>query len=154
MRKQYLIFYLLLLTLCLVNQTFSQRKSVSNKEVTGTFKTADGTNSVKIFPVGKGGLDNPGYNLQLEFFASIKLGPNGNSNGNTGTLSGYAPIKGDTATFTPEGMEYEKCTITLKFVKAGVLKVTQKGDCGFVSDVITTEGLYKKVSSAKPKFTE
>lgn len=154
MKKLQIIFCLAILTLFCANHAIAQRKNVSNKEVTGTFKTADGANSVKIFPVGKGGLDHPGYNLQVEFFASLKLGENGEANGNTGTLSGFAPIKGDTATFTPDGMEYDKCTVTLKFVKVGVLKITQKGDCGFISDMITTEGTYKKVSSAKPKFME
>lgn len=133
---------------------FAQRKAVGNKEVTGTFRTADGANEVKIFPVGRGGPDSPGYNLQVEFFASVKLGPDGDARGNAGTLSGYAPIEGDTATFTPPGLEYDNCTITMKFVRPGVLTIKQKGDCGFISDVITTAGDYKKVSGAKPKFTE
>ncbi|HQU83529.1 MAG TPA: hypothetical protein PKY59_10405 [Pyrinomonadaceae bacterium] len=142
-----------LVFLC-ANNTFAQRKNVSSKEVNGTFKTADGANIVKVFSVGRGGLDNPGYNLQVEFFASLKLGPNGDARGNTGTLSGYAQIEGDTATFTPAGMEYENCTITMKFVKLNVLKIKQKGDCGFVNDMISTTGDYKKTSGAKPKFIE
>lgn len=136
------------------NESFAQRKNVSAKEVNGTFKTADGANIVKVFSVGRGGLDNPGYNLQVEFFASLKLGPSGDARGNTGTLSGYAQIEGDTATFTPAGMEYENCTITMKFIKLNVLKIKQKGDCGFINEMISTEGDYKKTSSAKPKFTE
>lgn len=136
------------------NETFAQRKAVSAKEVTGTFKTADGANEIKVLSVGRGGLDSPGNNLQVEFFASLKLGPDGGARGNTGSLSGFAQIEGDTATFTPAGMEYEKCTITLKFTKPGALKVTQKGDCDFISEMVTTAGTYRKTSSAKPKFTE
>jgi len=147
------LMFFISLFLC-ANETSAQRKSVSAKEVNGTFKTADGANEVKIFSVGRGGLDNPGYSLQVEFFASLKLGPDGDARGNTGFLSGFARIEGDTATFTPEGMEYEKCSITIKFVKLGVLKIKQKGDCGFVNDMISTEGDYKKTSGAKPKFSE
>lgn len=145
--------FLGLLFVC-ANETFAQRKNVTAKEVNGTFKTADGANIVKVFSVGRGGFENPSYNLQVEFFASLKLGQNGDARGNTGTLSGYAQIEGDTATFTPAGMEYENCTITLKFVKLNFLKIKQKGDCGFVNDMISTNGDYKKTSSAKPKFIE
>jgi hypothetical protein len=153
--KNYAILIALLgFTLLFTNETFAQRKNVSNKEVTGTFKTADGANSVKIFAVGRGGLDRPGYNLQVEFFASLKLGPTGEANGNTGTLSGYAPINGDTATFTPDDQEPDQCNITIKFVKLGQIKITQEGTCGFVSDLISTEGTYKRTSATKPKFTE
>ncbi len=154
MKNLLTIFCLAFLTLVFASETFAQRKAVTDKEVTGTFKTADGANIVKIFPVGKGGFDSPGYNLQVEFFASIKLGTDGEARGNTGSLSGFAPIKGDTATFTLAGMEYENCTITMKFVKLGVLKISQKGDCGFINEMITTAGNYKKTSSAKPQFTE
>lgn len=154
MKEIALSLFILSIVIFGAQEVFSQRKSVSAKEVNGTFQTADGANEIKVFSVGRGGLDNPGYSLQVELFASLKLGPDGDARGNTGFLSGFAKIEGDTATFTPEGMEYEKCTITMKFIKSGVLKVTQKGECGFINDMISTEGTYRKTSGAKPKFTE
>lgn len=132
-------------------ESLAQRKAVSAKEVTGTFKTSDGANIVKILSAGK---DDVGYNLQVEFFASLRLGPDGDARGNTGTLSGFAQIEGDTATFTPAGMDWEECTITMKFVSPGVLNIEQEGECGFINHIITTTGNYRKKSNTKPEFTE
>jgi hypothetical protein len=69
-----------------------------------------------------------------------------------GTGGGTAKISGDTAIY--ENNEFGPCKITIKFVKAGTIKVTQEGsdaDCGFGHNV-TAEGTYKKISSKKPKF--
>ena len=68
---------------------------------------------------------------------------------NEGERSGIATIEGDTAIFKPEGAE-EECQITLKFT-GSKLVVTQTGICGFGHNV-SAEGIYKKVSSKKPKF--
>lgn len=147
-----IILTTLLITLAAVAAS-AQSRPVSAKEVNGTFKTTDGANIVKVYSVGRGGLDNPGYNLQVEFYASLLLGPKGEPRGNTGTLSGFAQIDGDTATFTPSGMESEDCTITVKFASPGILSVTQVGECGFINDMISTAGKYRKTSAVKPKFT-
>jgi hypothetical protein len=67
------------------NPAMAQRKNVSAKEVNGTFKTADGSNRIKVLSLGKGGLERPGYNLQVEMYVSLKQGPNGEVRGNTKT---------------------------------------------------------------------
>jgi hypothetical protein len=130
----------------------AQRKNVSSKEVNGTFKTADGSNIIKVLSVGKGGLDRPGYNLQVEMYVSLKQGPNGEVRGNTGTLKGYAGIIGNLATFTPDDMDRDKCSIAMKFTKPGTLVVKQQGTCDFNADIMTTAGTYKKTSNTKPVF--
>ncbi len=134
------------------NPAVAQRKNVSAKEVNGTFKTADGSNIIKVLSVGRGGLDRPGYNLQVEMYVSIKQGPSGEVRGNTGTLKGYAGIVGDIATFTPDEMDSEKCSIVMKFTKPGTLVVKQKGTCDFNADIMTTAGTYKKTNSNQPVF--
>jgi hypothetical protein len=134
------------------HQAMAQRKNVSAKEVNGTFKTTDGSKIIKVLSVGRGGLDRPGYNLQVEMSVSLKQGPNGEVRGNTGTLKGYAGIVGDIATFTPDDMDSDKCSIAMKFTKPGTLVVKQKGTCDFNADIMTTEGTYKKTNSNEPVF--
>ena len=134
------------------NPAMAQRKNVSAKEVNGTFKTADGSNIIKVLSVGRGGLDRPGYNLQVEMSVSLKQGPNGEVRGNTSTLKGYAGIVGDIATFTPDDMDRDKCSIAIKFTKPGTLVVKQQGTCDFNADIMTTAGTYKKTSNIKPVF--
>jgi hypothetical protein len=136
------------------NPAAAQRKNVSAKEVNGTFKTADGSNIIKVLSVGRGGLDRPGYNLQVEMYVSLRQGPNGEVRGNTGTLKGYAGIVGDLATFTPDGMDSDKCSIAMKFTKPGTLVVKQKGTCDFNADIMTTAGTYKKTNSKEPVFEQ
>ena len=71
---------------------------------------------------------------------------------NIGELDGEATIEGDTAVYS--STEFGDCTITIKFVRPGTIKVTQSGadfDCGFGHNV-TADGTYKKMSSKKPKF--
>jgi hypothetical protein len=75
----------------------------------------------------------------------------GEISSNVGEADGTATIEGDTAVYSND--EYE-CKITIKFVKPGVIKVTQADSdlgCGFGHNV-TASGTYKKSSSAKPKF--
>jgi hypothetical protein len=130
--------------------TFAQRKTVSAAEATGTFKlTGDANRSseLKIQALGRG-------NLKVEFFTALKIGPNSETRGNTANGSGIAIINGDTATFTPDDQEPDQCNLTIKFVKLGQIKVTQEGTCGFISETISTAGIYKRTSAAKPKFTE
>jgi hypothetical protein len=78
--------------------------------------------------------------------------PNGETTANMGSLDGEASIKGDIATYHSD--EFGPCTITIKFVRPGTIKVTQDGtdaDCGFGHNVFAG-GTYGKVSSRKPKF--
>lgn len=133
------------------NRAIAQRKNVSAKEVNGTFKTTDGSNIIKVLSVGRGGLDRPGYNLQVEMYTTLRQGPSGEVRGNIGTLKGYASIVGDTATFTADEMDADRCKVMLKFTKPGTLKVQQNGTCNFVAD-LTLTGSYKKTSSVKPVF--
>jgi hypothetical protein len=137
------------------DRAMAQRKNVGGKEVNGTFKTADGSNIIKVLSLGKGGLERPGYNLQVEISVSLKQGPNGEVRGNTKTLNGIASISGDVATFTPDGMASDTCTVSMKFTKPGTLVVLkQAGSCDFPTDAMTTKGTYKKTNSAQPIFTQ
>ncbi|HQU86613.1 MAG TPA: hypothetical protein PKY59_26010, partial [Pyrinomonadaceae bacterium] len=73
-------------------------------------------------------------------------------NANMGQAEGEAEIVGDTATYTSS--EFGECKIVIKFVKAGTIDVSQEtseAECGFGFNV-SADGIYKKVSSAKPKF--
>ncbi|MBN9229115.1 MAG: hypothetical protein J0H03_17690 [Legionella steelei] len=70
---------------------------------------------------------------------------NGELQANSGELSGVASIKGDTAIYSSS--EYGQCTITITFVKPGVLSVKQEGtdaDCGFGHNVYADGTYYKK----------
>jgi hypothetical protein len=134
------------------NPAMAQRKNISAKEVNGTFKTSDGSQIIKVLSVGKGGLDRPGYNVQVEMYTALQLGPSGEARGNTATLKGYAGIVGDTATFYADGIDRDQCEVVLKFTKPGTLKIEQKGTCNFNTDMLTMTGTYKKTSSAKPVF--
>ena len=122
------------------------RKAVSGAEVTGTFRDVSGS-EFSILARGKGKL-----RVAFSGIYPYKMA-NGEAMAHTGEAFGTAFIEGDTATFTPE--DAEKCTITLKFLRGGKMKVTQKGndaDCGFGHNV-SADGTYKKVSGAKPKFS-
>jgi hypothetical protein len=144
------IILLSLMILAFSANAFAQRKAVSAAEVTGTFKLAGDANrssELKIQALGKG-------NLKVEFFTALKLGPNGDARGNTASGSGIAIINGDTATFTPDDQEPDQCNITIKFIKLGQIKITQEGGCGFINEMISIAGSYKRTSAAKPKFTE
>lgn len=150
MQKVFISLGLAFAALIFTGKTFAQRKAVAAAEVNGTFSlTSDASRSgeFKILALGKGA-------LKIEFFAALKLGRDGDARGNTASGTGIASISGDTATFTPDGREAENCSMTIKFVKLGQIKITQQGDCGFVSDAISTAGIYKRTSAAKPKFTE
>jgi hypothetical protein len=123
------------------------RKSVSGTEVTGTFRDVSGS-EFSILALGKGKL-----RVSFSGVYTYKMA-NGEPMANVGEARGEAGIVGDTATFKPE--ETENCTIIIKFLPARRIKVTQKEtgtDCGFGFNV-SADGNYKKVSSAKPKFSE
>jgi len=128
------------------------RKSVSGSEVTGTFrmrftgKYKDMSNDLGILALGKGRL-KIAFDLVYPFSLN-----NGEVSVNMGSLAGEAVIKGDTAVYS--STEFGPCTITIKFVRPGTVKVTQDGSdagCGFGHNVFAA-GTYRKVSSKKPKF--
>lgn len=122
------------------------RKAVSGAEVTGTFRDASGS-EFSILALGKGKL-----RVSFSGVYTYKMA-NGELMANVGEARGEAEIAGDTAIFKPD--ETENCAITIKFLPVRRIKVTQKGtdaDCGFGHNV-SADGNYKKISSAKPKFS-
>jgi len=135
---------------CLVSVVKSDaqsRKAVSGAEVTGTFREKSSGSEFKISALGRGKL-----RVAFSGVYAYKMA-NGEDMANTGEASGKADISGDTATFKPTDFE-EQCTITLKFLTRGRLKVTQAGTdagCGFGFNV-SADGDYKKISGKKPKF--
>ena len=132
-----------------------KRDAVSAKEVNGTYrdyfdgKFKENFNEIKILALGRG-------KLKISFdLIYPRLMPNGETSANFGTATGTAEIKGDTAVYTGEN-EYgdEPCKITIKFLKPGVIKVTQNGTdavCGFGFNV-NADGTYQKFSGKKPVF--
>lgn len=152
--KLFLLFFTVFSTLIFTFDADAQtsRKAVSGAEVTGTFRSyfkgkfKGSSNEIQILALGKGKLK---VRLDL-IYPYIDRG--GDMTANMGQSEGEADIVGDTATYTDN--EYGECKITIKFVKAGLIKVTQEGEpsgCGFGFNVSAT-GTYKKVSGAKPKF--
>lgn len=129
------------------------RASVLGTEVTGTFKMSfigkkykDFSNQLDILALGGGKLK-----IAFDLLYPYTL-QGGELSANLGGLSGEASIKGDTAIF--ESDEFGPCKITIKFFRAGEVKITQDGSdgtCGFGHNV-TSQGTYRKVSSKKPKF--
>ena len=128
------------------------RASVSAAEVTGTFQMnftgrfRKSTNDIKIASIGRGKI-----RVAMDLIYPYRL-PNGDDMANTGQLDETFTIKGDTATY--ESQKFSPCVITIRFVRAGTIKVTQNGldsDCGFGHNV-SADGTYRKTSSRKPKF--
>jgi hypothetical protein len=147
-----LLFICVILTFVCVTSIFAQRKSVSGAEVTGTFrdyfdKNFKGSyNEIQIKALGGGKLE-----ISMSLIYPYKLA-SGEMTANMGDAEGTATIAGDTAIFTPDGTE--TCKITINFVKAGIIKVTEDGGdsgCGFGHNVYSA-GTYKKVSGKKPKM--
>ena len=129
----------------------ASRKSVSAAEVNGTFrmnfkgKFKGSSNEMKILALGGG-------KLHIEMDLLYPYFVKGELSANMGQLDGEASITDDTAIY--ESAEFGKCKITVKFVKAGTIKISQDGtdfDCGFGHNV-RSDGTYLKVSSRKPKF--
>lgn len=129
----------------------TSRKSVSAAEVNGTFrmnfkgKFKGNSNEIKILALGGGRLR---FAMDLVYPYTLR---NGELMVNMGGLDDEAAISGDTAVYESSD---SKCKIMIKFVRPGTIKVTQDGsdaDCGFGHNV-TSDGIYRKVSSKKPKF--
>jgi len=117
-------------------------KIVTAGQVNGTWKSKNGT--FKILALGH-------QKLKVEFSGTYEYKSSQGPTANSGEGSGIALINGDTAIFKPVNTD-EECKITMVFVK-GRLEVEQEGVCGFGNNV-TARGIYRKVSSQKPKFEE
>lgn len=154
MRKQ--LYCLIFAFSCLMLFTVSasaqrDRASVSAAEVNGTFRMTFGgkykqfSNEIKILALGGGRV-----RLAMDLVYPYTM-QNGEASVNMGHLDDQAAIARDTAIFESEDLE---CKIAIKFVKVGIIKVTQDGlvgACGFGHNVVAN-GTYIKVSGRKPKF--
>lgn len=154
MLKKYILFSFIVASLAVVSagEAYGQRAAVSGKEVTGTFKYQftgkykGNSNEIQIQALGNNKV-KIGFDLVYPYTMA-----NGDLMANVGQALGEAEINGDEAVFTDS--EGGTCSIRVKFVKPGVIKVTQEQEgagCGFGMNV-SAEGTYKKVSSVKPKF--
>lgn len=154
MLKKFILFLFIFASLAVVSagEAYGQRAAVSGKEVTGTFKYQftgrykGSSNEIQIQALGNNKV-KIGFDLVYPYTMQ-----NGELMANVGNALGEAEIVGDEAVFTQS--EGGTCTIRIKFVKPGLIKVTQEQEgagCGFGMNV-SAEGTYKKVSSLKPKF--
>ena len=134
------------------DQISAQRKSVSGTEVTGIYrlnftgKFKGSSSEIQILALGNNKL-KVGFDLIYPFVDGA-----GEFSANLGKAVVEAGINGDLADYSTS--DDGKCEIRIKFVKPGVIEVTQEQDgagCGFGYNV-TAAGTYKKVSSKKPKF--
>lgn len=141
-----------LMTFSLPAAAQRSRASVSATEVNGSYrmyfsgKFKRDSNDIKILALGHGRL-----RIAMDLMYPYML-DRGEMSANSGELDGEATIKGDTAVY--DSKEFGPCTITIKFVRAGTIKVSQEGtdaDCGFGHNVMA-DGTYRKWSSKKPKF--
>ncbi len=124
--------------------TEPHRDSVSKEEVNGTF--------IMKFPAPHNDISNTltvralgGGKINISFSLIHPYEVNGELQANTGELSSVANIKGDTAVYSSS--EYGQCTITITFIKPGMLSVKQEGsdaDCGFGHNVYADGTYYKK----------
>lgn len=150
--KKFLILASLIFIFSAVGVNAQSRKSVGAAEVNGTFrdnfagKPKGVYNEIKILALGKGKL-RIAFNLIYPYIDGT-----GEQSANMGAADGTAIIEGDTAIYSSD--EFGQCRITIKFVKRGVIEVTQAGadsDCGFGHNV-NADGTYKKSSGIEPKF--
>ncbi|MCW5961318.1 MAG: hypothetical protein KIS76_14230 [Pyrinomonadaceae bacterium] len=133
------------------------RTSVGAKEVNGTFRSEfsgkfkGSANEIKIKALG-------GQKLRVSFDLVYPYElPNGELSANMGYADGVADIEADEAVFEFKS-EYsdDVCSIGIKFVKPGEIKVSQFGSssaCGF-GHRVAADGTYKKVSGKIPTFDE
>ena len=123
--------------ICTIAFALGGDRSVTAAEANGTYR--DGKSEIKILSVGRGKLK-----VEMNIVAAR----------DDGSAAGEATIENDVAIFVPP--ETEGCKLTMTFLPNGSLKVEQEGrpvDCGF-GRMAPAEGTYKKVSSAKPKFSD
>jgi hypothetical protein len=129
------------------------RQSVPASEVNGTFRRSfsgkykGSYNEIKILALGRGRL-RVAFDLVYPFTDGT-----GQLSANLGQAEGIAAIIGDTAVYRTDEFGGE-CTITIKFIKPGTIRVEQEGAsaCGFGHNV-TAAGTYTRSSRVKPKFS-
>lgn len=146
MKKLILFSSFIFFIFSFVSANAQTRKSVGGAEATGTFREAASGSEFKILALGKGKLRAAFSGVYPYKTAS------GEATANMGEAAGEALISGDTATF--KLTDFGQCTITLKFLARGRLKVTQQGtdaECGFGNNV-SAAGTYKKISAKRPTF--
>ncbi|MEP6787578.1 MAG: hypothetical protein ABJB40_04045 [Acidobacteriota bacterium] len=155
MRKQFVCLSCAAVCLMLFSRSNAAQRprlSVPAAEVTGAYRMYFNdrfkreSNDIKILALGHGRL-----RISMDLMYPFML-DRGERSANTGELDGEATIKGDTAVY--DSKEFGPCTITIKFVRAETIKVSQEGadaDCGFGHNV-KSDGIYRKWSSKKPKF--
>jgi hypothetical protein len=122
--------------LCTITLALAGDRSVTAAEANGTYR--DGKSEIKILSVGRG---------------KLKVEMNIVKPRDDGSAAGEATIENDVAIFVPP--DTEGCKITMTFMPNGTLKVEGEGrpvDCGF-GRMAPPDGIYKKVSSDKPKFS-
>lgn len=150
--KKLLMLASLIFLLATVDANAQNRSAVGAAEVNGTFrayfdgKFKDNYSEIKILALGKGKL-RVAFELTYPYIDGT-----GAESANVGSAGGTATINGDKAVFSPD--ENGQCVITIRFVKRGVIEVSQTGidsECGFGHNV-NAGGTYKKSSGAKPKF--
>lgn len=120
----------------------SDPRIVTAAQVNGTWKSDTGT--FKVWALGK-------QRLQVQFLGFYEYQTKDGPMANTGEGSGIAFIDADVAIFKPDTSESD-CKITMQFGPEK-MSVEQEGGCGFGHNVIA-DGIYKKVSRAKPVFGE
>ena len=145
---------LFLVCLCPRSETYSQRKAVSESEVTGTFRSYFKGKARRTYnEILIRALANNKIRIEMELVYPYVA--NG-ALANFGTATGHAVINGDTAVFVPDDTVTggtEPCKITIRFTKPGTLVVSTENNlaCGFGFNV-SADGRYRKVSGAKPQF--
>ncbi len=127
------------------------RTAVTASEVNGTFIQDYGKkfehicSSIKIKSTGPN-------KLHVSFdMVWPNIAPQGELMPNFGTAEGAATIVGDTAVY--KSNEFGPCKITIKFVKPGVISVTQSGsdcDCGFGGHVYA-DGVFQKQGARRKR---
>ena len=115
---------------------------VTASQVNGTWRS--GKNEFKLLALGRN-------QLKVEFAGTHEYRSSAGPSAHTGELSAVGRIEGTTAILKPADLNGE-CTITMKFAP-GRMVVTQDGECGFGLGV-TADGMYRRVSSRKPSFSE
>ena len=130
----------LLLALPWPQGAVSGQTIVTAAQVNGTWRSKNGR--FKVWALGN-------QALRAEFSGTYQYDSPTGPMANTGKGGGIAFIRGDTASFKPEGAN-DACKIRMQFARSKLL-VKQEGSCGFGLNV-TADGTYSKVSRRKPVF--
>jgi hypothetical protein len=89
------------------------------------------------------------HHLRVEFSVAAEHKGEPGRMANAGDGHGIATIRGNIASFTPDGADAD-CRITLKFSRHNLV-VTQTSKCDF-GKYANADGTHKKISTSKPVF--